>query len=356
MEKNGRINPKIIIAAGGTGGHTIPALCIAKKLLETKRYSLEFITDLRGVINLSIPNDLSTGILKLNLYRKKGYIYKFLGLMELLYATFLILLQFLRNRPNLVIGFGGFPSFPPIFAAFLLRIPYALHEQNAVLGKVNRYFQKWSKIVFLSFENTKKVSARSAIVGNPVRDEFDKIFPQSNDLIFLILGGSQGASIFSKIIPLAFQKLDTSIFSKITIYQQVRKEDKENVQKLYHALGIKAYVETFFSNIPELMHQASWIISRGGASTIAELMHSNKKALIIPYPFAMDNHQKLNASLFVEKGYGFMIEEKDLSIETMSLFLEERLKLKDFYRDKQEPFKANIFKIIEIIEKLTEQK
>ena len=356
MEKNEHIKPKIIITAGGTGGHTIPALCIAKKLLETKRYSLEFITDLRGIKNLSIPNDLPTGILNLNLYTKKGCIYKFLGLIELLYSTLIVLLQFLKNRPNRVIGFGGFPSFPVIFSAFLLRIPYALHEQNAILGKVNRYFQKWSKILFLSFENTKKVSAHSVVVGNPVRDEFDKTFPTSNNFNFLILGGSQGASIFSKIIPLAFQKLDASLFNNITVYQQVRKEDKENVQKLYHGLGIKAYVETFFSNIPELMNQASWVISRGGASTIAELMHSNKKALIIPYPFAMDDHQKLNASLFVEKGYGFMIEEKDLSTETMALFLEECLRSKDFYRDKQEPFKANIFKIIEIIEKLTEQK
>ncbi len=336
---------KIILTAGGTGGHTLPALVFAKELMG-ESFDVHLVSDERGMRNMQVPEGLHLRILALKFYQKRGIFYKILGMIELLIQAFFMIFYLLKQKPQAVVGFGGFPSFPLLAAAWILRIPYALHEQNAVFGRVNRLFLKHAAKIFTSFPGTKGIH-----VGNPVRDAFLEEYTQepSKKLTLLIMGGSQGASIFAKVIPEAIELLPKTWQSKLVIYQQARPQDKEGLIQKYQ--GKKATVETFFSNIPDIMKKADIIISRAGASTIAEIMALNKKALLLPYPFAMDNHQQLNAEEFVKMGYGWMVLDKDFTPEFLCNFLKEKKELPE-----TKPLRADLAKIKNELLQLLEKK
>ena len=335
---------RIILTAGGTGGHTLPAISLAHELIKDG-CQVHLVSDSRGMRNIKAPKDLNLHILHLRFFQKQGIIYKILGMIELLTQAFFMIFYLLKQKPQMVVGFGGFPSFPLLAAAWILRIPYALHEQNAIFGRVNRLFLKHASKIFTSFPGTRGIH-----VGNPVRSEFlEEYTPEpSKKITLLIIGGSQGASIFARIIPQAIELLPKTLQSKLVIYQQSRSHDKESLIEKY--TGKKATVETFFSNIPELMKKADIIITRSGASTLAEIMALNKKALLLPYPFAMDNHQQMNAEEFVKMGYGWMVLDKDFTPEFLAKFLKET---KDLPETK--PLKANLKKmkdeLIQLLEK-----
>ncbi len=354
---------EIILAAGGTGGHTIPALSFAEELIN--EFDLTLISDERGMKNLSSPDKMKISLLSLKFFQKRGLIFKLLGMAELLFHTFSIILKFIKNRPVYVIGFGGFPSFPAIGAALILRIPYALHEQNAILGRVNRLFSKYASRVFTSFKETKNAPTTSVYIGNPIRKEFSSLSPScstSNQKInILVMGGSQGASIFANVVPEGIQLLSQSIKDQICIYQQTRASDQQKVQNRYQQMEIDNQTSTFFSNVPELMNMADLIITRAGASTIFEIMSLNKKALLIPYPFAIDNHQFINAQHFVKMGYGWMCEDKNFTPDFFASWLQDSLQNKEQWcieKSKTRPMKADLKKMkqeikMTILEKLT---
>lgn len=316
----------IFLAAGGTGGHTLPALAFAKELMKDNIQTV-LISDARGMRNLVSPEGLHVHLIPLRFYQKRGIFYKILGIAELLFQALKIIFYFFKVKPKAVIGFGGFPSFPPLAAAWVLRIPYMLHEQNAILGRVNRLFLKRASRVFVSFAQTKGVS-NSSHVGNPVGDLFleSDIKPKKTQKkTILIMGGSQGASIFSRVIPEGLSLLPERLTDHLHIYQQARFEDLESLKNFYKDFKVKSVVESFFSNVPDLLKEADIIVCRAGASTLAELMAMNKKALLIPYPFAMDNHQKMNAQIFVEMGYGWMILDNEFTPQVFANWLEKRL-------------------------------
>lgn len=354
---------KIILAAGGTGGHTIPALSFARELSD--EFDVTVISDERGMKNLSVPDKVILNLLSLKFFQKRGAVFKFLGITELLLHTFLTILKFLKNRPAYVVGFGGFPSFPAICAAFILRIPYGLHEQNAILGRVNRLFAKHASKVFTSFKDTKNAPLSSLHIGNPIRKEFLNpplpISKSHEKINILIMGGSQGASVFANTIPNGIKLLPQSIKDQIFIYQQTRPADQQKVQDIYVHMNIKNQTSTFFSNVPELMNTADLIITRAGASTVFEIMALNKKALLVPYPFAVDNHQFINAQNFIKMGYGWMCEDKDFTPDFFASWIQDILQNKEQWcieKSKTKPITANLKKMKQeikttILEKLT---
>jgi UDP-N-acetylglucosamine--N-acetylmuramyl-(pentapeptide) pyrophosphoryl-undecaprenol N-acetylglucosamine transferase len=332
-------NKKILLAAGGTGGHVFPAYALAEHLLK-KQHKVHLITDCRGSSFQKPPKDLKTITLPL---RKtvKGAKNKLLMLLSLIPCFFVSLYEILRFKPNSIIGFGGFPSFPTILAAIFLK-PFLmhkiiLHEQNAVLGRVNRWLLPFVHQLAASFPQTwglaKRFQKKVCITGNFVRQEFSPIakkpyepFDKKDPIRLLIIGGSQGALSFSTIIPAALASLPASLKKRLHVVQQSRPEMLEHTRTFYQALKIPATVESFFPNIATLMEKAHLVISRAGASTVFEVSQAKRPAILIPYPHAMDNHQYFNALVVDKLKGGWLVEETDPKAqETLNALLKALL-------------------------------
>ncbi len=317
----------IVLAAGGTGGHIFPAQAVCSILLKNK-YEPLLICDDRTDKFLQKP------LSEINRYKIFSQKYsdsifsKLLALCLIIISTVFVTLKFIKKRPATVIGFGGYPSFPTLLAATILRIPFLIHEQNAVLGRVNRIFSKFAKKVFLTFPDTKFASKNNAMVtGNFVRPEIlgAKNPPKKTDKIYiLVIGGSQGAQIFSEVIPNTICNLPKSLQKKLIIRQQARPNLLDSTKLFYKKSAAKVEIKDFFLNIGELIKQADLIICRAGASTIAELTELGKPAIFIPYKHAMDNHQYFNAKHLVANGAAVMIEEVNLTPQKLG---EEILRL-----------------------------
>ena len=211
-------------------------------------------------------------------------------------------------------------------------IPIYIHEQNSVLGKVNRCFLPFCKKIFITFPYTDKLkpkySSKVEIIGNLTRSS---IVPKSNkkgskkELRILIIGGSQGAKSFAEVIPQSLKLIDTSSQKNLSIHLQVRKENIEDVKKLLADFEGSIVVDTFFQNIGELMNESDLIISRAGASTIAEIITMSKPSILIPFPYATDNHQYHNAKYLSDNDSCILIDESRLSPQSLSTEIEKIL-------------------------------
>jgi UDP-N-acetylglucosamine--N-acetylmuramyl-(pentapeptide) pyrophosphoryl-undecaprenol N-acetylglucosamine transferase len=326
----------IMLAAGGTGGHLFPAFALAEEL-GRRGVAVDLMTDMRGdrygggvparavyqvpsaTLRSRAPNDIAKTVLTLG--RGTGVAFGMLG----------------RVRPNAVIGFGGYPTYPPLVAARLRGIPTAIHEQNAVLGRANKMLAKRVTAVATSFERTKfldgSLAAKSVLTGNPVRKAvieaaglgFLPPLPDSAIRV-LIFGGSQGARFFSDVVPLALFALPDTLRQRLRVVQQAREEDIERVREAYAEAGIKADIAPFFTDLPARMADAHLIIGRAGASTVAELAVIGRPAILVPLPHALDNDQLNNARRLEESGGAWCIEQRNLSPERLADELEKLLK------------------------------
>ncbi len=229
-----------------------------------------------------------------------------------------------KSKPKAVIGFGGYPTFPPLVAARLRGIPTAIHEQNAVLGRANRMLAPRVKAIATSFEKTKyldgALAAKSMITGNPVRSRVIAAAGRAyeapakdGEVSILIFGGSQGARYFSDAAPPALIELNDSLRARLRITQQAREEDLDRVRNAYADAGIAAEVEAFFNDLPERMAKAHLVIGRAGASTVAELTVIGRPSILVPLPHALDNDQLNNAQRLVDAGAGWLLEQKLLT-------------------------------------------
>lgn len=320
----------VMLAAGGTGGHLFPALALAEEL-GRRGIAVDLATDMRGdrygagfparevfripSATLAGRNPMSVARTALTLAR---------GVRAAMRAM-------ARSRPGVVVGFGGYPSFPPLIAARLKRIPSALHEQNAVLGRANRMLAKRVCVVATSFENTKLLDAATAAharyTGNPVRDAViaaaaQAYSPSRGDAPFhlLVFGGSQGARYFSELVPPALATLPADLRRRLRVVQQCRPEDLEQVAGAYASLAtpISAEVAPFFRDLPQRMAAAHLVIARAGASSVAELTVMGRPSILVPLPHALDNDQLNNARRLAESGAGWCIEQKDLTPERLA--------------------------------------
>jgi UDP-N-acetylglucosamine--N-acetylmuramyl-(pentapeptide) pyrophosphoryl-undecaprenol N-acetylglucosamine transferase len=234
-----------------------------------------------------------------------------------------------RVRPGAVIGFGGYPTFPPLVAAKLRRIPTAIHEANAVLGRANRMLAPRVSLIATSFEPTAlladKLTPRVRFTGNPVRDTVIdwsarpyRAAAPGEAFNLLVFGGSQGARYFSEAVPPAIARLAPDVQARLRIVQQCREEDLAEVRDAYAAAGVAAELQAFFKDLPERMANAHLVIGRAGASSIAELTVLGRPAVLVPLPNAVDTDQLRNATRLAEAGAGWCLEQKALTAEKLS--------------------------------------
>jgi UDP-N-acetylglucosamine--N-acetylmuramyl-(pentapeptide) pyrophosphoryl-undecaprenol N-acetylglucosamine transferase len=230
-----------------------------------------------------------------------------------------------RDRPACIAGFGGYPAMPAMIASRLLNVPCLIHEQNGVLGRVNRLFAPRVDVVACGVWPTAlPKGAKGVRVGNPVRATvLEKagapyIVPADQPLGLLVIGGSQGAGLFSRVVPDALKRLDPGLLVRLRLSQQVRPEDMDRVRMIYDEMGIAAELRGFFDDVPDRLAAASLVISRAGASSIADITAIGRPAILIPYAIAADDHQAANAAGLVSAGGAFMIREAELTPEGLA--------------------------------------
>lgn len=327
--------PLVMLAAGGTGGHIFPAEALARSLLK-RGLRVMLVTDKRGGafsadVDVSVQR-IAADTLRPGLMGKlRGIVSMGLGLVQ---ARQIIA----RHRPALVVGFGGYPSVPTVYAASQMRIPIVLHEQNAVLGRANRVLMNRAKAIATSFPHVAGLKQenhfRIVQTGNPVRPDFavarELPYPSLNDdtpLQILVMGGSQGAKIFSHIVPQALAQLPEHLRRRIRIAQQCRKEDLEEARTAFAAAGIDADLAPFFKDVPARMTSSHLVICRSGASTIAELTVLGRPSILVPYPFGHADEQTANAEALAEAGGAWLIPQSAFTPEALAVRLEALLSL-----------------------------
>lgn len=307
---------EVILATGGTGGHVFPAVAVAR-LLARANVPYRIISDKRG--QRYLPGDVQATIID-SASPSGSLLKKLTGVAKLAYATLRLHAGFLFNRPAVVAAFGGYASAPGLFAAKNLRVPIILHEQNAILGKANRMFARSARLIALSFAQTGSIEAAHRrvcqLVGNPVRpkvlEKMGQVDPDSPGHPFrlLVTGGSQGAAVFSKALPEALEQLPEQLRTNLFLTMQCREELLEKTRDHLTSLGIDHDIRPFFEDLPGHLLRTDLIISRSGASTMAELGVLGVPSLLLPYPHAADDHQRANARAFIEAGAAIMIDEE----------------------------------------------
>ncbi len=314
----------IVLCAGGSGGHMFPAEALGTELRK-KGFEIILLTDKRG--QAFKGKDFAVHRISGEAVTGRNFIRKIIALAKLGLGTMQAYLFFRKVKPVMVIGFGGFASIPGAAAAVMSRIPLAIHEQNAVLGRANRLMARKASLIITSFAETSMLPAGVAVKqgGMPIRAEiaakaaapYSKL-DNNSPLNILIIGGSQGASILSKVLPEALKMLPTSLKKRIKLAQQCRPEDIDDVRAAFIGSGIDHELATFFTDIPERMVKAHLIISRSGSSSMAELFTIGRPALLIPFARAADDHQTANALAMTERGGGWIIPESGFTVDVVS--------------------------------------
>lgn len=304
------ISRHYVLAAGGTGGHMMPAYALGQELLD-RGHHVALVTDDRGAKIPGRPEKMDLHILPAG--RMSGIrgtlsairaIWKGRSMASQLYKSY---------EPTAVIGFGGYPALPSLLAAFKHGIATVIHEQNAVLGRVNRLTSGKVSAIATAYPDVQrlkpKYASKTYLVGNPVREEVLKIrdadYPALTEdaiLRILVTGGSQGANILSSVVPDGMAMLPISLRSRLQIIQQCRTEDIDEVRAKYAYNEIPAELATYMPDLPEKLALSHLVIGRAGASTIAELTAAGRPAILIPLPSAMDDHQSYNVSEMVAAG------------------------------------------------------
>lgn len=306
------VSRNYVLAAGGTGGHLIPAFALAAELHQ-RGHQVALVTDERGAAIPGKPDFMQAYILPPGRIAGKNPIGWLKGAKGVLDGRKMALRLFDTFEPTAVVGFGGYPALPTLLAARAAKLPTILHEQNAVLGRVNRYFAKQVDAIATSSSKTDRLDpqlqSKVTLVGNPVRENVlalrEQAFPKFDEdslLRILVTGGSQGARVLSEVVPEGLALLPEALRSRLQVIQQCRPEDIEAVRARYHGHGIPAELATYFENMAERLADAHLFIGRAGASTIAELTAVGRPAILIPLPIATDDHQAANTREIVASG------------------------------------------------------
>ena len=316
---NSSANLLVVLAAGGTGGHVFPAEALAAEL-SSRGYRLALVTDRRGGDLSGRLGELETHRVRAGGIAGKGILARILSAFELMIGTVQAWFLLRRLKPAVVVGFGGYASVPTMLAAAHSGTKAAIHEQNAVLGRANRLLASRVASIATSFEKVSEIpeAAKSNVVvtGMPVRPAVTTVRERSypdlgsdGDIKLAVFGGSQGAHIFSVVVPEAMKRLDETLRRRIRITQQSRPEDIDEAKSAYRSIGVDAELSTFFNDVPDRIASAHLVICRSGASSIAELTTIGRPAIFVPYRHAVDDHQSRNAHAVDEVGGGWLIPE-----------------------------------------------
>jgi UDP-N-acetylglucosamine--N-acetylmuramyl-(pentapeptide) pyrophosphoryl-undecaprenol N-acetylglucosamine transferase len=320
-----------VLAAGGTGGHMVPAHALAAEL-KSRGHGVMLITDSRGARYPGLFENVPVQVLPagrlgggpLSWLKAARQVIRGRGMAKRLYR---------EHRPDAVIGFGGYPAFPALLAASSSRIPTILHEQNAVLGRVNRLLVGEAAAVATAYDQVDRLKPKyldkTVLVGNPVRAEVAKLgelpFPPFDDfapLKILVTGGSQGASVLGLVVPEGLALLHGRLRRRLQVVQQCRPDDLGVVRTRYADLGIPADLMTYIEDMPDKLADAHLVIARAGASTIAELTAAGRPAILIPYPSATDDHQTANAREMSEAGGARTIQQAAFTPQVLARQIE----------------------------------
>ena len=321
--------PLLIIAAGGTGGHMFPAQALAEVML-ARGWRVRLSTDARGArYTGGFPDAVEIIQVSSATFARGGLLAKLLVPFRIGLGVMGAAVRMIRDKPSVVVGFGGYPSIPALGAATLLRLPRMIHEQNGVLGRVNELFSKRvDRIACGTWPTTLPEGVEGVHVGNPVRRSVLEragagyIPPGDYPMEVLVMGGSQGARILSDVVPPAIAGLPMDMLRNLRVSHQARDEDGQRVADFYAEAGIDADVRPFFDDVPRRMSEAQLVISRAGASSVADISVIGRPAILIPFAAATGDHQTANARGLVEAGGAIMVPEAMANPESMSAQIE----------------------------------
>ncbi|MXV35494.1 MULTISPECIES: undecaprenyldiphospho-muramoylpentapeptide beta-N-acetylglucosaminyltransferase [unclassified Saccharibacter] len=318
------MNTSIVIAAGGTGGHFFPAEALANHLLN-RGYDVVLMTDARNNrVNDGVFGRASHYVLPGGGIAGKGLLGKIKGAFRLLDGTIKARALLSVIRPAAIVGFGGYPSIPPLLGARLLpkasRPQMVIHEGNAILGQANALLARFAPTIATSYPHVARLpqGATVQLTGMPVRDPIEALvdipyFPPSQDsddtIQLLVWGGSLGAQIFGRVVPEALTTLPQTLRSRLHVTQQVNEQDLPRIQQQYEEAGINATLAPFIHNVADILQKAHLVIGRAGGSSVAELTMAGRPSILIPLPIAASDEQGQNAQAVERAGAGWMIRQ-----------------------------------------------
>lgn len=317
--------PLLVIAAGGTGGHMFPAQALAESMLR-KGWRVKLSTDARGArYTGGFPHTVEIEQIASATFARGGILAKIAAVPRIAIGVISAVFKMLGDKPDVVVGFGGYPTIPALAAATLLRRPRMIHEQNGVLGRVNQLFAKRVDAIACGTWPTQLPDGLEGYhTGNPVRGAVLEragagyIPPGDYPMSLLVMGGSQGARILSDVVPPAIAALPMEILRNLRVSHQARDEDGQRVADYYAQHGINADVQPFFQDVPNRMSEAQLVISRAGASSIADLSVIGRPAILVPFAAATADHQSANARGLTEAGAAILMPESSFTPEALS--------------------------------------
>jgi len=317
--------PLVLLAAGGTGGHLFPAEALAIAL-DKRGIAVELATDHRAA-HYKFPAR-AVHIIPSATLRGRDPISLAKTVMLLSFGSARAWLLLGRVAPKAVVGFGGYPTVPPLLAASWRKIPTVLHEQNGVMGRANAFLAPRVTAIATGFRSLKNFNrhweSKITFTGNPLRPQViaagqsPYAVPADGKLNLLVFGGSQGARVMSDVVPAAVGQLDARLGMRLNIVQQCRAEDLDAVCASYARLGVEAEVAPFFADLPARIAASHLVISRSGASTVAELSAIGRPAILVPLPHALDQDQFANAGVLEAAGGAIRIEQRDFTAERLA--------------------------------------
>lgn len=314
----------LVVAAGGTGGHMVPADVLAS-VMRGRGWTVALLSDTRGLAYPGLFEGVERHVIPAASLGGSNPLQWARGLRANWAGRRAARAIYRGRRPAAVVGFGGYPALPALLAAFAERIPTAIHDSNAVLGRVNRLLAGRVQLIATAFPDVQRLDTKYtdkvALVGNPVRAEIvalrDQPYPGGDTLNILVVGGSQGATILSTVVPQAVAGLG----AKVSVMQQCRPEDMDAARKLYTTAGVDARLATFIADMAGELAKAHIVISRSGASTVSELAVAGRPSILVPLPTAMDNHQVYNVRELVAAGGAVVIEQSRFTAEVVAVQL-----------------------------------
>lgn len=328
VKNNLKAGGKILLAAGGTGGHMFPAGAVAEQL-KAAGYEVHLVTDKRGMAYVSNLTPMELHQIPAATVYGGGLFALPLRMVTLLLSLLVSLFLMVRLRPKVVVGFGGYPSFGPVLAGLLLRRAVLVHEQNAVLGRVNKLAANLGSFVATSYNDTANMPASATTkmrrTGNPLRPAVLKAaeggyryLASSRAFELLIFGGSQGASIFADIVPKALALLPSDKKSRLRVVHQARQADMRQTLDAYSKEGIYSEIRDFFTDLPSRMRRAHLMIARGGASTVAEMTALGVPTIFVPLPGSLDQDQKYNVTALARAGCARVYAQREINPQLLA--------------------------------------
>jgi UDP-N-acetylglucosamine--N-acetylmuramyl-(pentapeptide) pyrophosphoryl-undecaprenol N-acetylglucosamine transferase len=340
----------IVLAAGGTGGHVFPAEALAAEL-KTRGAGVVLFTDRRGDAVGGVLGGIETRRIRSSGVAGKGLAARMHSTLELGLGFFQARSLLSRLAPRAVVGFGGYPSVPTMLAASFGGYRTVVHEQNAVLGRANRLLAGRVERIASSFEHPARLPAgadgKIVHTGMPVRPSFADVRSRpytdigaDGPVRLLVLGGSQGAQVFGEVVPEAVGRLDERLRQRLAICQQCRPENLEQAEAAYRGFGVDAELARFFDDVPQRLAAAHLVIARAGASTVAEITTVGRPSILVPYPYATDDHQSANARAVEENGAAWVMPQPTFTSEALAERLRDLLATPEPLRETAERARA----------------